>query len=286
MIAASTGWVINLDNLSRIPLWLSDALCRLATGGAFSTRELYTDDQEILFDAQRPIICNGIEELAVRGDLLDRALILYLPPIPEQEREPESKFWADFESARPAILGALLDVISGALRRLPKTRLSNSPRLADFALWATAAERPLGWADGDFLRAYLSNQGDANDLALDASPVTGVVRVLLANEDCAFVGTATELLEALNGIADESTRRQKGWPQNGQGVSNTLRRLAPNLRKSGIEVLFSRGKNRQRRRLITVRELASTSSTASEEPLPSAMDQAKPNGGIKGLRAM
>jgi hypothetical protein len=79
MIAASNGWVISFDNLSRIPHWLSDALCRLATGGGFSTRELYTDSDEVLFDAQRPLILNGIEELANRGDLLDRSVILYLP---------------------------------------------------------------------------------------------------------------------------------------------------------------------------------------------------------------
>ena len=54
MIAASNGWIISFDNLSRIPHWLSDALCRLATGGGFSTRELYTDSEEVLFDAQRP----------------------------------------------------------------------------------------------------------------------------------------------------------------------------------------------------------------------------------------
>jgi hypothetical protein len=64
MIAAANGWIISFDNLSHIPHWLSDALCRLATGGGFSTRELYTDSEEVLFDAQRPAILNGIEELA------------------------------------------------------------------------------------------------------------------------------------------------------------------------------------------------------------------------------
>ena len=78
MIAAKNGWVISLDNLSDIPAWLSDALCRLSTGGAFATRELYSDTDEVLFEAQRPVILNGIEELATRGDLLDRSLIIEL----------------------------------------------------------------------------------------------------------------------------------------------------------------------------------------------------------------
>jgi hypothetical protein len=54
MIAAKNGWLIALDNLSRVHTWLSDALCRLATGGGFATRELYANDEEVLFDAKRP----------------------------------------------------------------------------------------------------------------------------------------------------------------------------------------------------------------------------------------
>jgi hypothetical protein len=262
MITASNGWVFSLDNLSRIPPWLSDALCRLATGGGFSTRELYTDSEEVLFDAQRPVILNGIEELATRGDLLDRALILYLPAVPQEKREPESKFWSDFDLDGPAILGALLDVVSGALGRLPNVELTKKPRLADFAIWATAAEPLLGLADGDFMRAYAQNQSSANDLALEASPVAAALQALASKGR--FEGTATQLLQALTNHADDSARSQRSWPANAQGLSNTLRRLAPNLRNCGIDVSFSRVANRQRRRLIIVRDLASTSSTASD----------------------
>ena len=80
-IAANNGWVLAYDNLSAISDWLSDAFCRIATGGGFSTRELYSDTDEVLIDAQRPLALNGIAELATRPDLLDRALPLYLPRI-------------------------------------------------------------------------------------------------------------------------------------------------------------------------------------------------------------
>jgi hypothetical protein len=284
MIAAANASVVCLDNISRIPPFLSDGLCRLSTGGGHSTRELYTDSDEKLFDAQRPVILNGIEEIAVRGDLLDRALILYLPSIPEEKRRPEKEFWRDFESARPAILGALLTVVSGALRRLPKVRLANMPRLADFAVWATAAEPGLGLPDGTFLGAYAKNVTAANDLALEASPITDSLRKLVAEDG--FQGTASDLLKDLTQRTDESTRRQKGWPQNGQGLSNTLRRLAPNLRKCGIEVTFSRGKDRRRRRLIVLREIASDASTASAAPVSSAVKGVRVNGGTRSLRGM
>jgi energy-coupling factor transporter ATP-binding protein EcfA2 len=109
MIAGGNAHVIALDNLSNIPPWISDALCRLSTGGGFSTRELYTDDEEVIFDARKPIILTGIEELATRADLLDRAIILYLPTIAEKKRMDEkasserSKTFVRASSARSAM---------------------------------------------------------------------------------------------------------------------------------------------------------------------------------------
>ena len=81
-IAASNSWVVSLDNVSGLRIWLSDDLCRLATGGGFATRELYTEDEEKIFSALRPVILNGIEEIATRSDLLDRCILLELPMIP------------------------------------------------------------------------------------------------------------------------------------------------------------------------------------------------------------
>jgi hypothetical protein len=101
IIAATNSWCAAFDNISTLRPWLSDAYCRLGTGGRFSTRELYTDSEEVLFDATRPVILNGITDVATRPDLLDRGLIVTLPPIPEEKRKPEAELWRDFEKARP-----------------------------------------------------------------------------------------------------------------------------------------------------------------------------------------
>jgi hypothetical protein len=110
-IAASNGHVLAFDNLSGLPPWLSDTLCRLTSGGAFSTRRLFTDQDEMLLAAARPIILNGIEEVITRPDLADRAILLMLAPIAERQRRPETALWREFELARPHILGALLDAV-------------------------------------------------------------------------------------------------------------------------------------------------------------------------------
>jgi hypothetical protein len=167
MLAAVNGWILAYDNLSRCPAWLSDAFCRLSTGGGFATRELYSDSEETLFHAQRPVILNGIEEIISRGDLLDRALVLYLPAIPDSAREPEAVFWRRFEAERPRLLGALLSAVSTAIRNLPSVKLASLPRLADFAQWAVAAE-PAFAPSGSFMTAYTGNREAANDLTLEA----------------------------------------------------------------------------------------------------------------------
>jgi hypothetical protein len=179
MIAALNGWIIAFDNVSHLPEWLSDAICRLATGGGFSTRQLYTDDEEKIFEAQRPSLMNGIEGVATRGDLLDRCIILYLPIISSTQRKSEKQFWKSFRRRMPKILGALLSGVAHALRTLRSINLPSYPRMADFARLATAAEGGFGWPKGIFIQAYESNQQSANALGLEASPVVSPIRKLL-----------------------------------------------------------------------------------------------------------
>ena len=309
MIAATNARLIALDNLSRIPSWLSDSLCRLATGGGFATRELYANDEEVLFDAMRPVLLNGIEELATRGDLLDRAIVLNLPTIPEDRRRSEAEIWRDFEEARPTILGAILNAVSYALRNLDSVRLEKLPRMADFALWATAAESALGLAPGAFMAAYTGNREAANDLALEASPVASAIIAFVERERL-WTGTATELLKGLNAIAGDEAQKQQGWPKRGNSLSGILKRLAPNLRTAGVN--FSRlsrsdTKGSRKIKLEQARNSSSVSSASSgdagssvnsqissDDPpasdnatdnlsSPSSAEKAKENGSADGL---
>ena len=116
-IAANNGHVLAFDNLTSLSPWLSDTLCRLTSGGAFAVRQLYTDQDEVLFAAARPVILNGIEDVITRPDLADRAIFITLGPIGEPQRRPEKAIWREFELARPQILGALLDAAVHGLQR-------------------------------------------------------------------------------------------------------------------------------------------------------------------------
>jgi hypothetical protein len=239
MIAAENGWVCAFDNLSYVTPELSDALCRLSTGGGFGVRTHYENDEETVFHSKRPIILNGIEDIGTRSDLMDRALVVELPRLADKDRLPERAFDRKFEEACPRIFGALLDALVVALRNLPEVEKSNIiwPRMADFAQWAVAAEEGLRLRPGQFLEVYKTNRETAHQTALETTPVVPALYALMKSRNGKFEGTTTELLEALGAGQDT---RVKGWPKAAQPLSGLLRRLAPDLRAAGFFIDHSR----------------------------------------------
>ena len=266
-IAASNGHVLAFDNVSGLPAWISDTLCRLATGGGFAVRQLYTDQDEVLFDATRPVILNGIEDIVTRPDLADRAVFLTLEPIPEERRRPEAELWAAFEAERPRILGVLLDAVVEGLKRLPETWLEKLPRMADFALWATACETAL-WPAGTFWSAYCGNRDEAVEGVIDADPIAAAVRAVMATRT-EWTGTASDLLGALAEAAGERAAKSKTWPDGPRALAGRLRRAATFLRKIGIEISFGR-EGRARTRTIHVATTPTHSTPESTGARPSA----------------
>jgi hypothetical protein len=286
-IAARNSQVLAYDNVSGIPDWLSDTFCRLATGGGFSTRELYSDQDEVLFGSTRPILLNGIDDLATRPDLADRSIALMLAAIPDDKRKPETTLWTEFEKRRRRILGALLDAVSHGLRTLPDVRLDRLPRMADFAAWVTACEGKL-WKPGTFMDAYTSNIEEAVEVVLDADQIAPVLRTYMDSR-ADFEGTASELLKALNEIVPERQTKAKDWPKRPNTLSGILRRVAPPLRKVGIDIEFENKKRPKSikitRRVVRVGETSSASTGSSFSKGGNGLDQAGDRRGIDGTGA-
>ena len=263
-VAADNAHVLAFDNVSGLRPWLSDALCRLASGGGFAVRRLYTDQDEVLFDAARPVILNGIEEVITRPDLADRSIFLTLPPVADARRQPERELWRQFELARSGILGALLDLVVHGLRILPDVGMDRLPRMADFAIWAAACE-PALWRPGTFHRAYEANRRAAIDGIIDADPVAACVREIMA-ERSSWIGSAADLLRAgaERGV-DGILRDRTGWPQNPRAIAGRLRRAQSFLRVLGIDITFSRG-GRDGSRIIRMRAHSKVPSAPSAPP--------------------
>ncbi len=270
MIAARNGRVCAFDNLSYVPEWLSDALCRLATGGGLSKREHYSNDGEIIFDSKRPTILNGIVEVVKQSDIIDRSILVELLEITEAARLSEIEVWAAFDRDHASILGGLLTAISCAMKNLEATTKAEKwrPRMADFYLWVTAAEPALGWPSGTFKAAYSKNRTEATKVALDASPVWIAIKSFLADKLGVWQGSAFDLLALLNARKANSAipnlftaeKPDPHWPTRAEDLSRSLKRLAPNMRMEGIEVGFSRSSTT---RTISLRDMARQAATAA-----------------------
>jgi hypothetical protein len=286
-IASSNGHVLAFDNLSGLPAWLSDTLCRLTSGSAFSTRRLFTDQDEMLFAAARPVILNGIEDIITRPDLADRAILLMLAPIAEWQRRPEHAIWREFELAQPRILGALLDAAAHGLQMLPQVRLQWLPRMADFALWVAACETGFRPA-GAFEAAYSNNRRDAIENIVEADPVAARVREIMADRS-QWVGSASDLLLAAADVAgNPMVGNRSGWPKNPRALAGRLRRAQPFLRTLGIEIVFGRegrlgtrtiritamGENRTHNTVSTVSRVSGHGDRAGLNHPPPRLEQA------------
>src|SRR5262249_4853944 len=212
MIATRNAHVLAFDNVSGLSAWLSDALCRLASGGGLAVRQLYSDDAEVLFEAARPMLLNGIDDVIGRPDLADRAIVLTLPPIRDTQRRSEAELWSDFERARGAILGALLDMVAHGLAKSHDVRVTSLPRMADFALWSTACETAL-WPVGRIARAYRANRQAIIETVIEADPVATCVRNIMEKRDH-WDGTASDLLQAADQLQRrEAYIRRPDWPR-------------------------------------------------------------------------
>lgn len=269
-IAAKNGWCLAFDNVSYVSGDLSDALCRLSTGGGFSTRQLYTDDEETLFNSQRPAVLTSIEDIASRADLLDRTLIVRLLNLESNQRSTESSLLARFESIRPRLFGCLVNAVSCALSGVSEVarQLGELPRMADFAQWAAAAAPALGFEAQAFFESYAQSQDDGQSVALDSSPIVAPLR-LFHEENPDWTGIASQLLAKLAGYSPDVSHGRSELPRTAKKIAGELRRLAPNLRAVGIDVSFHKGAHGAR--LIRIRTVGknsatfATSATSSDE---------------------
>jgi len=236
-VAAANSAVIGIDNLSYIQPWLSDGLCRLATGGGFAARELYTDGDEHIIDAMAPVLLTGITDVASRPDLADRSILLRLDPLPDGGRE-ESELRRAWERDRPRILGALLDRMAHGLRHLGEVDRTRLPRMADFAAWTAACEYP----DRISTDAYLANRRGAVQSIIDSDRIASAI----AEIALPWEGTAGDLLARIEGIVPEA-ERGKGWPSSPRALSARLRTVGPALRAAGVDIMPPSDRDRPRR---------------------------------------
>ncbi|WP_199826868.1 ATP-binding protein, partial [Streptomyces sp. WM6378] len=271
-VQAFNSWAICLDNVSTVPDWLSDALCRAVTGDGIVDRALYTDDDVVVLEFRRVLAMTTIDAGALAGDLAERLLTIELQLIPDHKRREEAELDQAYADAHPGILASLFDLLAKVLKVLPDVELPERPRMADFPRVLAAVDHVTGWHTLD---SYKATAADAVADVLDGEPFAQAVVDLVDKAGTnGLTLTASQLLE---GVATPD-KLPKKWPKDPTRAGGQLKRLAPALRTIGIEVDDSqRGPKPKKQRLYKLTasperrcETASPASpTAPETPVTS-----------------
>jgi hypothetical protein len=238
---AAGSWVVALDNVSYIAPWLSDMLCRAVTGTGYPKRALYTNDDLHVVSFKRVVLLNGIDVGALQGDLAERTIAFTPDRIPDESRRTDEWLRSEWARVRAHVLGSLFDLASAVLRELPGVQLAELPRMADFARVLAAADK-VNRTDARTAYVEMTTQLDFD--VVDADVVGQVLRAFVVAAG-KWSGTASELLAKLP--SPEPT--PKAWPTSASALGGKLKRLAPALRRTGIEVEFDRASGR---RIVTL----------------------------------
>jgi hypothetical protein len=257
---AFNSWALCLDNISTIPPWLSDTLCKAVTGDGIVDRALYTDDDVVVLSFRRVLAMTTIDAGALAGDLAERLLMLDLQLIEEDRRRTEEELDAAFEAVRPAVLGALFDLLACVLAMLPGVRLDSMPRMADFARVLAAVDQVQEWHTLD---AYLTTSANVAGDALEGDPF-GTAVAALVEEAGTWTGTAAQLLEQ---VQPPGGFRPNGWPKDATRAGGRIKRLAPLLRSIGVTVDDTqRSRDRHRHKLLILTRADPPREASSTQP--------------------
>jgi hypothetical protein len=248
MVTALNNHVVSYDNLSAIPGWLSDGLCRMATGAGLIRRKMYKDSEEVVIAVARPALLNGIADIITRPDLLDRTMLIALERIAPERRLTERALSRELQAIAPQVMGALLDGVVMALRHQDSVQLSRLPRMADFVTWVEAAAPAFGWEAEAFLTAYEGNihTKEANALEMDEVAYTLVQwvdsKIGMSGQRLEF--TMKSLLRELStfemGEGDtegSAPRFSLEWPRSPRELSNRVERILPILRTHQVQIV-------------------------------------------------
>jgi len=233
-VSAANNWVVSFENLSFLTPEQQDALCTLATGGGYATRQFYTNGDEHVLETKRPVMLNGINPVASQADLIERVISIEAPTIPADQRIDEQTIATNWALDYPTVFAGVLDLFSAALEILPKVKLKNKHRMADFQLLGEAVALAMGHPAGHFTDIYSASVTDGIGRSMETYGISNALQVLMADRaGKPWQGTALMLkadLEMLHGV-DRSN-----WPKSPRGLAGQLKRITPGLRRLGIEV--------------------------------------------------
>lgn len=235
-VFARNNATLAFDNVSDIDNWLSDALCRALDGAGFATRKNYSDDEEVVFGAPRPIIMTGIDQAVARPDLLDRALVVRVPRLHPEASRGEAEILMETAKVAPVVLGCLLTAISQSLGSSASVPPLLRTRMRNRALYQRTwrAQEVLGFAQGSLEEALFLSGRESAEASVEGDPLASLIYHWAKSLDELWEGTMTELFDQLVAYAARTGKRPP--PGGASSLGRKFSRIAQSLRDRGMVV--------------------------------------------------
>ena len=245
---ALQNWVLVFDQIHRVPIKISEALCAISSGDALEVAQPDARDAALVEIARPMILIAPLDEAQSPWNptrsLANRSLTVTLPAIAAPR--PEAAVWSSFEALRAPALAALAQSVSSALLRIRDIDLGNVARFPDCAAWAAAAASVLGLEAGAIAEAV----ADPDSVWIGSDPLRDTLYSLLRAKP-AWSGDATALLSELRALAPLAT-----LPSTAKGLSQALARVP------GISV--SKGKGAHGQRTLSILDATQSSGRKTE----------------------
>ena len=259
------------DNVDTISDDLASDLCRACTGGGFEKRQLYTDDDDLIYRYLRKVMLNGINVGNHRPDFIERCLIISQERVSTSERREKNRILKEAKSLLPEVRAYCFDMLVTAINKyedVSKELQGRLPRMADFCIYGEAVARSLGYDKLAFYQTYMDLQAVQSVNAL-LSDVIGelVIAWVVESEDWKAKKVVEVTPNALHAKLKEMAEgrgynlRTIRFPGSPTWLSNRLNSLKHSLAEYGIRVDTG---IRGRRNNVYCFSDCSTSSTATQ----------------------
>ncbi len=229
---ALRNWVLVFDQIHRVPVKISEALCAISSGDALEIAQPDARDAALVEIARPIILIAPLDEAQSAWNplrsLANRSLTVDLPAIAAPR--PEAAVWSSFQTLRAPALAVLADAVACALLHIRDIDLGNVARFPDCVAWAAAAAPVLGLDPAGITEAV----ADPDSIWIGSDPLRDTLYTLLRSKP-AWAGDATDLLAQLRALAPLAT-----LPSSPRGISQALARVP------GISVSKSKGTHGQR----------------------------------------
>ena len=228
--------VVTFDNTQKLPDSVSDIFCTAVTGGTYTKRKFYTDNEQILLKLKNIIILNGINILPDRSDLRERSILFELKPIDAKKRRTEASLWEDFKKSKSQILGAIFDTMVEAMKIKNELVIEKSHRMCDAYREMAAIVVALGFTLEEFEELFEENRTRIDELHCNTNALCDIIDDYMERRQ--YKPVSGRVSEVYKDIYHSMPQKDSALPKSPSAFSRKIKEEQENLNKRGYIVQF------------------------------------------------